>query len=399
MHELADRARLAWLGESAFYRRMVDGLLVADVIEDRHMRFLSRYGKVHHFKRENAYLVTGFEEVDYALKNDALFLKMRQTALDPYGHFIYAKPERHAQTDALVRACLTKRIFNDSAQWIWDLSVRVFDSLPVVKKFDWSASYAMPVVYHSTCHLFGFDPGESEGYFREGGGNLEDPGFYLRFKPWCLQALAADHMPGDERMLNAFRRYVDQGDFTPDEAAELMLVMFAGALKTTASFLCILSRELMTRSTILGSLVSTDDQGLTRFMEESLRLNPIVPRIMRKVVSETILSGVHLQEGSWVYLDVRAANRDADRFGKSDSVSLTNHHQRHLTFGAGIHQCVGMGMARHVLKTVVSSLLGRIGAVDHLASKWVVDTEGHHFYHPHYMICRRRRVDSTIGRG
>ncbi len=389
LRDLKDIGREYLLGSEGAYQWMLRSLSLNDVLEERRYRFLSHFGAIHFFEREHHYLVTGFEEADQILKNDHLFSKIRQTSFDPFEQLLYAQPDRHAETSALIRPCITKNILNESSGWVRDMSIRVFESLPTSEKFDWHKQYCMPTVYFSTCHIQGFDLEWAESYFKKVGGNVETAEFYLGFKKSCMQWLMTDHIEGDGRLLNTFKRYVAEGVFSKEEATEMLMLMFSGALKTTASFLAVLSRALMSGWSAIDPKQLLDDQVLTRYVEENLRLCPIVPRIVRRIESDTELAGISLKKGSLVYLDIRMANKDPKRFSKPDEASFSFNHSRHLTFGSGIHHCIGMHMARHQMKVLLPTLLERINSVRHIASKWVVDAEEHHFYHPHYFICRR----------
>lgn len=384
-----DRGREALLGPNEAYRRILDEQTVADVLDDRRFRFLSRFGNIHYFRKDDAYLVTGFEEADHIFKQDALFPNVKQTALDPYDHLLSTSPEMHDRTAAMIRACLTKKVFNESSDWVRNMSKGLFDALPVRRKFDWYRSFAMPSAYFSACRIFGFEDSGASAFHRSGDGNLESTAFYSGFREWCLEGLREAPSERDERLLNTFRIKVAEGSLTEDEALELILVMFHGALKTTSSMVCVLSRNLIKRCRQGGTGELQDETVLTKFIEESVRLDPVLPRLVRTVDRETTVFGVPMKRGATVYLDVRAANRDGRRFEVPEEASLRSNHQRHLSFGAGLHQCIGMHMARHNARMILTPLVDRAGSVRILASKWVTDTHDVYFYHPHYMVCRR----------
>lgn len=379
----------SWLGPSQMYRRILDRKRLADVIEDRQFLFLSRFGAIHYFKRENAYLVTGFEEADRIFRQDDLFPNIKQTHLDPYDHLLSTSPERHDVTSALIRGCLTKKVFSDATAWVSDMSVRLFDSLPLRRSFDWYLSFAMPAAYFSACRIFGFDDSNSADFFRRGGGNLGAESFYQGFKEWCLKELRSLPPDGDARLLYTFRSKVAEGLFTEDEAVELILVMFHGALKTTASTLCILPMKLITRKWGIGPLDLQDERMLSKYIEEAIRLSPVLPRLVRSVAADTSVAGVIMRQGAQVHLDVRAANRDGRRFNEPQKASLHANHQRHLSFGAGMHQCIGMHMARHNINAILAPLVGRLDTVRHVGSKWVTETSDVYFHQARYMLCRR----------
>ncbi len=94
------------LGADGTYRWMLRNKGIKELLEDRHFQFLSRFGPVHYFQKENEYLVTDFEVADHILKQDRLFIKFRQTPLDPSELYVYGQPDRHTKSTALIRAGL-----------------------------------------------------------------------------------------------------------------------------------------------------------------------------------------------------------------------------------------------------------------------------------------------------
>jgi len=102
--------------------------------------------------------------------------------------------------------------------------------------------------------------------------------------------------------------------------------------------------------------IDEDPQFLQRCVHESMRLHPASPAAWRTVGSGTALpDGQKLVEGDAVLIDIEAANRDVTLFG--EAVDEFNPHRQvadkvppfGLTFGVGIHTCVGRELAAGVL--------------------------------------------------
>jgi cytochrome P450 len=82
-------------------------------------------------------------------------------------------------------------------------------------------------------------------------------------------------------------------------------------------------------------------------IEEGLRLNPVIPATMRTVADDFVHDGVRFPAGTFVILRADCANRDPAVFPDPDRLDLhrTNAHQQ-LTFGGGVHHCLGAALAR-----------------------------------------------------
>jgi cytochrome P450 len=82
-------------------------------------------------------------------------------------------------------------------------------------------------------------------------------------------------------------------------------------------------------------------------IEEGLRLNPVIPATMRTVADDFVHDGVRFPAGTFVILRADCANRDPEVFPDPDRLDLhrANAHQQ-LTFGGGVHHCLGAALAR-----------------------------------------------------
>jgi unspecific monooxygenase len=96
---------------------------------------------------------------------------------------------------------------------------------------------------------------------------------------------------------------------------------------------------------------------LTAFAEEVLRLHPPERTISRRAATDTEIAGVTIRAGAAVKLCLAAANRDPARFEQPSEPLLTRAVGPHLSFGAGIHHCLGAPLARLEMASVLQTLL------------------------------------------
>lgn len=104
-----------------------------------------------------------------------------------------------------------------------------------------------------------------------------------------------------------------------------------------------------------------DSRQLTRFVEELLRLKPPVRGLFRFTTREVELNGTVIPANAQVYVLFASANDDETVFQcprqfEADRSNVT----RHLAFGAGIHFCAGVALARMELKAVIVELMSRL---------------------------------------
>jgi cytochrome P450 len=91
-------------------------------------------------------------------------------------------------------------------------------------------------------------------------------------------------------------------------------------------------------------------------IEEILRLELPAPTTPRVTVRDVEVCGVTIPAGSPVMLCLATANREAAMGPRPDEVDLERADRNHLSFGGGIHRCLGAHLARRELRLVVEEL-------------------------------------------
>jgi len=94
-------------------------------------------------------------------------------------------------------------------------------------------------------------------------------------------------------------------------------------------------------------------------IEESLRWNPTNPTFSRVALVDTELCGVTIPQGAVLDICLGAANRDPAVVADPDRLDIRRSPNRHLAFGYGPHQCVGMGLARLEGRVAIGRFLQR----------------------------------------
>ena len=96
-------------------------------------------------------------------------------------------------------------------------------------------------------------------------------------------------------------------------------------------------------------------------MDEFLRYDTSVQLDLRTAAMDFELAGQQIEKGQNIAILMGAVNRDPRRFSEPDQLRLDRNEGRPLSFGTGIHACLGSSLARLELRHGVQHLLDRCG--------------------------------------
>ncbi len=151
------------------------------------------------------------------------------------------------------------------------------------------------------------------------------------------------------------------GDLDRFTAQLILVSLFSAGGESTASLLGTAVALLATDADLQRRLRDQPDL-LGVFVEETLRLEPPFRAHYRHVLDDTELAGSALPRDSRVLLLWGAANRDPAHFEAPDEFRLDRPNSKgHMSFGKGIHFCLGAPLARLEATTVLRMLLDRTG--------------------------------------
>ncbi|MET0569726.1 MAG: cytochrome P450 [Hyphomicrobiaceae bacterium] len=168
--------------------------------------------------------------------------------------------------------------------------------------------------------------------------------------------------PGSDLLSLLISARDERDSLSEDElVATAMLLLFAGHETTT---------NLLSTATL--ALIRTPDQR-QRFIrepelagtavEEFLRYDAPTNAMTRIVRTEHEVGGKVLKTGDRVFAIINAANRDETQFAVPDRLDIGRTPNRHLTFGQGIHFCLGAQLARLEARIALPLLLERFPGI------------------------------------
>ncbi len=177
--------------------------------------------------------------------------------------------------------------------------------------------------------------------------------------------LIADHRAaaGDD-LISALIAAEEEGDrLSDDELRNLILNILVGGVDTSQSQLAHAVR-LLAEHPGQWELLRSDPRGLAlAAVDEAVRYEPITPFTARITVSEVEFRGVTFAPNSIVLISAWHANRDGVEPDVFD-IAADRPRARVLTFGAGIHYCVGANLARAEIEEGLAFLAERLRRIE-----------------------------------
>jgi len=162
--------------------------------------------------------------------------------------------------------------------------------------------------------------------------------------------------PGDDLITDLITAEEAGDKLGQDELCNLVLNILVGGVDTSQSQLAHAVR-LLADAPEQWEALRADPHGLAAAaIEEALRYEPITPFTARILHEEVEFRGVTFPAGSIVMVSAWHANRDGVSRGDTFDITAERDRARVLTFGAGIHYCVGANVARAEMQEAITVL-------------------------------------------
>jgi cytochrome P450 len=167
--------------------------------------------------------------------------------------------------------------------------------------------------------------------------------------------------PDDDDLFNALLRAEDDGDVLSDrELIDNVMLLYLAGHETTVNLIGNGIHALLRNPVELRRL--QDDPTLdTNAVEELLRYDSPVQFSRRVALQPMSVGGQPVEPGELVLTGLGAANHDPDKFGPdADSLDIGRSSAReHVSFGSGVHHCLGAALARLEGQVAIGSFVRR----------------------------------------
>ena len=288
--------------------------------------------------------------------------------------FLFMDPPDHTRLRGLVAKAFTPRVVEGLRPRVDSVVAGLLDAAAERARLEVIEEYAYPLPVVVICELLGVPTEDQElfkGWSRALARSL-DPDFVLpadtlqermeavqAFDEYFTGLIAwrRGH-PGDD-LLSALIAAEERGDqLSEDELLATCTLLLVAGHETTVNLIGNGALALLRHPEQRGRLRA--DPALARSaVEEVLRYDPPVQLDGRIAMTDIEVGGVTVAAGEQAMILLAAANRDPEQFDDPDAFEVTRSDNRHLSFGHGIHFCLGAPLARLEGQVALTALVRR----------------------------------------
>lgn len=144
--------------------------------------------------------------------------------------------------------------------------------------------------------------------------------------------------------------------FTDDELISIVIILFFAANETTVDTLTICIYEFLRNDALLEYILNADTKQINILAEELFRFATPQQYTIRINKYPLEIDGILIPENSRIFLCLSSANRDPAVFENPQTIIPNRSRNPHLSFGNGLHSCMGAKLARIELRSLLHPL-------------------------------------------
>ena len=333
---------------------------------------------VHRMRLINAWAMTGYEDAQEVLSDHKRFSSGdNKLQYAPYRTMLDLDPPDHTRLRSLVSKAFTPRSVLELGPRVQEIVDELLDSVAGKERFDLIRDFAFPLPVIVIAEMLGI-PAEDRDRFDVWSNDLAlavEP--LLSVEEVERVERASDEIvayfegiierrrerPEDD-LLSALLAAEEEGErLSHDELLGTLMLLLVAGNETTRSLIGNGMLALLKHPDQLQRL-REDPQLLETAIDEMLRYDSPVQLIVRVALEEMEFRGRRFDAGQRIMVLVGAANRDPTVFVNPGALDIGRKEKSHISFGRGIHYCLGSPLALLEARVAFANLLERFSSIE-----------------------------------
>ena len=348
----------------------------------------------------NAWIVTSYDLVEEGLHSDLFNASERMTVAA--SHFsaeerkqyseiitvlnnwiVFQDPPNHTRLRRLISKSFTPRTVAALEPEIEKVVAELLDAATKKESFDLVSEFAFHLPAAVICILLGI-PLEAKSNLKRWSDGVA--GFSANARVTSEQATHANAMaleakeylfalfaelrknPGENLLSKLLLIEDEDSRLTDEELVGMSIQLFFAGFETTEGLIGNMVLALA-RNPLEEEKLRSNPDLIEKTVEEALRYDSSILKQSRVASVDTIFGGVNIKKGDYLHFMIAAANRDPSKFANPNSFDIAREDQGHLSFGHGIHFCIGGPLARLEARVALRQLLQRFSGFETLSEK------------------------------
>lgn len=281
-------------------------------------------------------------------------------------------PPEHTRVRGLVTKAFTARRIERLRPWVQKITDELLDEMERQQErpVDLNETFAFPLPIRVICQLLGVPPEDQDQFRKSVDGFLSVTRMPPEEVAKCRQDLwkylgdliaSKTENPGDDLVSELIKvRDEDNNKLSEHELHFWVQGLLIAGYVTTASQIGTGTAVLLHNRDLVEE-IQQDWSLVPSAVEELLRTQIMGSSVgtLRYAIDDIPLEGYTIPKGSSVLLSEESANMDETVFEDPFTLDIRRKENHHMTFGAGLHYCVGAALARMELQVATESLLRR----------------------------------------
>lgn len=274
----------------------------------------------------------------------------------------------HARIRRLVAPAFTERRIAELAPFVAQAAEDLLDGLEAQDPpADFVSHVSSALPFGVLCHLLGVPPEDREIFgswvtvlFRLEDSIADSRQQSIALVRYMTRVVAQKRrQPGEDLISWLIRSAERQGSATNHEIVTLCLSLLMAGFDTTVDQITLCVLTMMLDRPLMNSMCD-NPEIISHVTNELMRVNPATYMTFPRMATERVRVGdAVIQPGHLVAVSILAANRDPSAFNLADEVVREGPAPAHLTFGHGVHRCLGAPLAFLQLTTLLTALVRR----------------------------------------